>query len=177
MRCLLLPAALVLALVLPAAAGEGERPVYPATPVASTYVKLHGQRIPDPFQWLEDDESEAVVAWDQAQMELVQARIGAYPKRKDLQHRLDAEFALGGRRSLPTFRGSYRWYTYRPKNANQPVLYRTDSKAAQAPTVVLDPNRWSGGTLTIRAWTVSPDGRYVAYRRDKEGSEDTTLYV
>ncbi|MDJ0523245.1 MAG: prolyl oligopeptidase family serine peptidase [Planctomycetota bacterium] len=168
----------LLACAVPAPAEDSVRPVYPETPAQNTHLRMHGQSIPDPYRWLEKDDDEKVVAWDQAQMALVRTRLDAHPERKELKRRLDAEFALGGMKSLPRFRGGYRWYTYRPKNANQPVLYRTDAKAQQTPQVVLDPNRWArSGTAAIRGWDVSPNGRYVAYRRDAEGSEDTTLYV
>ena len=57
-------------------------------------------------------------------------------------------------------------------------MYVTDLEGKGEPKVVLDPNTWSeDGTAGLSSWTVSPDGKLVAYRRDERGSEDTTLYV
>ncbi len=175
---LFLSAALLLVMALPVSADEGGRPVYPPTRSDGSYAHMHGQRVGDPYRWLEQDEEEEVATWDEAQMGIVRARLGAYPKRAELKRRLDGEFALGGMKSLPTFRGAYRWYTYRHKSLNQALLYRTDSEGKQTPTAVVNPNRYSkGGSVSLKAWRVSPDGRYVAYRRDSEGSEDTTIYI
>ena len=178
MKRLLLPLALLLSAALPVRGEDDGRPAYPETRAGGHTVRLHGMSVADPYRWLEDDDDEQVIAWDEAQMELVRRRLDGFPGRRRLQERLDAEFALGGMKSLPRFRGAFRWYTYRPRGKNQPILYRTDSGAKQTPKAVIDPNRWSkDGTAGMKAWKVSPDGRYVAYRRDEEGSEDTTLYV
>jgi len=171
--------ALVLLLAAaPAWADDAARPTYPPTRADDTTYELHGERIADPYRWLEPNDTEEVADWDKAQMALVRARVDAYPGRAALKARIDAEFALGGMRSLPTFKGATRWHTYRPKGANQAILYLTDVAGQATPKPIIDPNTWSKeGTAGMKAWDVSPDGRYVAYRRDAEGSEDTTLFV
>ncbi len=168
----------VLLCALPALAKDAPGPAYPDTRMTQDVVELHGETIPDPYRWLEPDKTEEVIAWDNAQMAILRRHLDANPRRKELKARMDREFAGGGMRSLPTFKGAWRWYTYRPQGANQAVLYRTDVDATGEPEVVIDPNTWSEeGTSAMKAWEVSPDGRYVAYRRDAEGSEDTTLFV
>ncbi|MDA1195337.1 MAG: prolyl oligopeptidase family serine peptidase [Planctomycetota bacterium] len=176
-RVLLVLVAFGLLCSLPAAADEN-RPGYPVTKQEDTYAYLHGQSYADPYQWLEDDDREDVITWDKAQNDLLRARLDAAPRREELGRALTGEFGLGGMKSLPTFEGGMRWYTYRASAENHAILYRTDETGMQSPTQVLNPNGWSdGGTAGLKAWHVSPDGRYVAYRRDDQGSEETTLYV
>jgi prolyl oligopeptidase len=177
----ILPAVLVVLLASPAArAKEGAdgRPQYPATRTDDVVDILHGEKVPDPYRWLEPDDAPEVEAWDLAQNALLRARLDAFPQRQALQDRLYAEMALGGMASLPTFRGGRRWYTYRRSDANHAILYVTNEAGTDEPRVVIDPNQWSAdGTSTLNDWTVSPDGAHVAYRRGEKGSEDTTLYV
>jgi prolyl oligopeptidase len=158
------------------------RPDYPGTRKDDVVFDLHGQQIADPYRWLEDDDAEEVIAWDMAQNELLRAHLDAYPKREALRARLRAELELGGMPSLPSFEAGRRFYTYRPqvpdKVLEHAILYSTDADGKDEPTVVLDPNGWSeDGTASLEAWAVSPNGAYVAYRADREGSEETTLYV
>jgi prolyl oligopeptidase len=164
-------------LPLSAAAGPG-RPAYPPTRKDDVVMAMHGEKIPDPYRWLEKDDDPEVVAWDQAQYALLRKRLDACPGRSELQARLKAEFASGGMRSLPIFEGGWRWTTYRPQGADQPVLYRAREGGGGTPQVVLDPNTWSkDGTASILDWQASPDGRYVAFRRGDRGSEETTLFI
>ncbi len=163
---------------LGSARADDERPLYPPTRNAGGGYSLHGQHIQDPYRWLEVDDSEEVEAWDLAQAKLLRDHLDPFPRRAELKRTLDAEFGLGGIKSLPTFEAGMRWHTYRPKGANQPILYRLDEAGTQTPQPILNPNRWAGdGTSGLKAWHVSPNGRYVAYRRDDKGSEETTLYI
>jgi len=182
---ILIPTVLVIALAFfvfpPGNGGGAERTGtfdYPRTKSVDGSYALHGERIADPYRWLEDDEDPEVVAWDLAQEALLRARVAAYPDRARLAARLKAEFGGRSMRSLPTFRGGKRWFRLRPKGAEHAVLYATDEEAATDPIAVLDPNTWSAdGTAGMAAWEVSDDGKLVAYRRDEKGSEETTLFV
>jgi len=156
--CGLIPL-LVCVLAWPARADD-DRPDYPPTKTKGRSYNLHGQRIQDPYQWLEDDENEEVVAWDLAQAQLLRTHFDRFERRAELSRTLKAEFGLGGMKSVPTFEGGMRWHTYRPKGSNQPILYRLDEAGTQVPQPILNPNRWaSDGTSGLKAWTVSPDGR------------------
>ena len=160
------------------ATGDEQRPAYPDTPAGDEVVSLHGEILPDPYRWLEPDDDAQVEAWDRAQYDLLRAYVDAYPRRAELKKRIDAEFALGGMRSLPTFEGGWRWTTYRPQGADHAILYRQPEDGSGEAAVVLDPNTWSADkTASMKSWDVSPNGRYIAYRRDMKGSEDTTLFV
>ena len=153
--CLLcVPAAVLLAAEEPLA--------YPPTKRVVTSVAVGGGSWTDAYVWLEDDAHEEVVAWDHAQLELLRQRLDPDPRLGELRAALAAEFAFGGMRSLPVFSSGMRWSTHRPKGRAQAVLYRADAAATKPPQVILDPNRWSGARK-LRGWSVSPDGRFLAY--------------
>jgi len=65
-----------------------------------------------------------------------------------------------------------RWfYTRSGGTQNQTVLYVADSLEA-APRALLDPRTLSkGGTVALKQWTVSDDGKYVAYGLSSSGSD------
>ena len=166
----------------------GAREIAPApeTREDGTTYEMHGETIADPYRWLEDDASPEVEAWDRAQQERAEAYLGDWSGAARLQKRIDEELGLGGMPSLPTFRGGRAWFTYRPEGANHAVLYVTDPDSLGGSTaeliensrLIIDPNLWSeDGTEAMKAWIVSPNGSYIAVRRDSKGSEDTTLYV
>jgi prolyl oligopeptidase len=154
------------------------KPDYPDTRRVDAKDVLHGVDVPDPYRWLEDNESKEVEAWDFAQNALLRARLDACPGRAELEARLHKELDLGGIESLPRFAGEFAFHTYAAPGENHAVLYVRDAAGKEPPRVVLDPNAWSkDGTQGLRGWTPSPDGRYVVYGRDQNASEEATLYV
>jgi prolyl oligopeptidase len=180
---LLLPV-VALALLPWASAARGDdrtspgKPDYPETRREDAKDVLHGVEVPDPYRWLEDDESKEVEAWDNAQNAILRARLDACPGRAELEARLLKELDLGGIESLPRFAGAFEFHTYAAPGENHPVLYVRDAEGKEPPRVVIDPNAWSeDGTQGMRTWTPSPDGRYLVYGRDANASEDATLHV
>lgn len=160
----------------PAAASA--RPAYPPTRSADVVEVLHGERIADPLRWLEDDAAPEVEAWDRAQQAVTRGVLDAVPGRAELRARIEAELDLPTPRSLPTFWGGREWYVEKPAQANHGVLHARDRDGAGEPRVVLDPNAWSAdGTQGLQGWFPSPDGRWLAYLRDANGSEDSTLHL
>jgi prolyl oligopeptidase len=176
------PLALVLAAVLAlparAPAEDARGWTYPATRTGEDRDVLHGVEVPDPYRWLEDDDAPEVVAWDQAQDQLLRAYADPVPGREAFRARIEAEFSLGGMRSTPAFRGTRRFFTERRPGQNHAVLYVEDAAGRGEPRVVIDPNAWSErGTEQLVEWFPSPDGSLVAYLRASLGSEASTLYV
>ena len=152
--------------------------VYPPTPKGDAFDTMHGERVADPYRWLEDDEAPAVVAWDLAQEALVRSTLDAFPRRAAIESRLRAELDLESAKSLPTFEGGRQWYLQRSQGQNHPVLYAKDADGAGDAKVVLDPNAWSAdGTEGLRGHHASPDGKWLAYLRDSKGSENSTLFL
>jgi len=170
---LLLPCVLLLA-----ACGAESAPGYPPTKTVDAADVLHGERIEDPYRWLEDDEAADVVAWDAAQERFLAAYLAEAKALEGLRARIATELGAADLPSPPTIHGEHRFYTHRPAGRHHAILYVTDAEAHEAPRVVLDPNTWSeDGTEGLGGWVPSPDGSKLVYLRASHGSEDTTLFV
>src|SRR5438128_2031823 len=61
---------------------------YPATRRDSVEDTLHGEKIADPYRWLEDEKSPEVQAWMKAQDQAARANLLALPGRAALAKRL-----------------------------------------------------------------------------------------
>jgi prolyl oligopeptidase len=154
------------------------RPAYPATRQADVVDVVHGERVADPYRWLEDDHAPEVVAWDRAQQGFTRRRLDAVPRREELRRRIETELDLATPRSLPTFEGGREWYVEKPAGANHGVVYARDRDGAGEPRAIVDPNAWSeDGTEGLTGWHPSPDGRWLAYLRAPKGSEASTLHL
>ena len=158
-------------------AGEASRPAYPASPKGDVTYELHGETIADPYRWLEDDEAESVVRWDEAQQALLRARLDALPFRAAWKAKIDAELDLPSPGSLPRFEGGREWWIERAAGANHGVL-KAKNDDGTGERAVLDPNGWSAnGTEGLKGWHPSPDGRLLAYGRDSKGDENAVIFL
>lgn len=142
---------------------------------------LYGERIVDPYRWLERGDSPEVVAWTKAQNELTDHTLGEIAERAEIKERLEQLLGIG-QISRPTVcrtkNKSLRYfYTRREGRQNQPVLLVRDGVHGKD-RVVFDPNALSTtGTLALDWWTPSLEGGLVAYGTSQGGSEESTLYV
>src|SRR5512134_2619386 len=91
---------------------------------------IFGQRVADPYRWLEDGESEEVRAWTNAQNEATEAYLRACPLRAPLRARI-RELLRTGWVMPPVARrkkdGTWRYFwTERRGDAVQPSLVVRD---------------------------------------------------
>ncbi len=61
---------------------------YPDTKTSDLVETLHGTEVPDPFRWLEDDNSEATKAWVKAQNQVTDAYLDSLPTRDEIHTRV-----------------------------------------------------------------------------------------
>ncbi|MGB1888648.1 MAG: prolyl oligopeptidase family serine peptidase, partial [Akkermansiaceae bacterium] len=75
------------------------------------------------------------------------------------------------RLGVPSFEGGYYFFSKNNGLQNQSVLYSTKSLDLE-PTVLLDPNKLSrDGTVALKSYEVSPNGKYLAYSTSASGSD------
>ena len=159
-----------LAIIINTLTAKGDTLSYPDSKPGKTVDTLHDIKIPDPYRWLEDLNSEQTSAWVKAQNSLTDSYLDAIPGRKALENHLTKLWNVE-RLGVPSFEGGYYFFSKNNGLQNQSVLYSTKSLDLE-PTVLLDPNKLSrDGTVALKSYEVSPNGKYLAYSTSASGSD------
>jgi prolyl oligopeptidase len=144
--------------------------VYPDSPRVSQVDDYHGVKVTDPYRWLEDLDSSQTRAWVEAQNQVTSAFLAAIPEREPLRERL-RELWDYRRYGVPVRHGDRYFFTRNDGLQDQDVLYRVDTPDGE-PRLLLDPNTLSpDGTVALTGWSVSEDGRLLAYGLSSGGSD------
>ena len=151
-------------------------PIYPASRIDTAVEELHGERVPDPYRWLEAGDSEETRAWTEAQNRVTRAYLDAVPARPLIQQRLATLLQIGSLGTPTPAKGRY-FYQRREGTQNQPVLYVRENVHG-SDRVLLDPNALdAAGTTALDWYFPSEDGRLLAYGLSENGSEESVLQV
>jgi prolyl oligopeptidase len=151
---------------------------YPETKKGDTVDDYFGTKVPDPYRWLEGDAAVTpeVAAWVEAQNKVTFAYLEKIPFRQKIKERLTQLYNYP-KYSAPTRRGDYFFYTKNDGLQNQSVWYRQKGLNG-TPEVLLDPNKLSAdGTTRLGAFSLSRDGKYLAYGVSQGGSDWNDVYV
>ena len=165
-----MPIIVFLAIIINTLTAKGDTLSYPDSKPGKTVDTLHDIKIPDPYRWLEDLNSEQTSAWVKAQNSLTDSYLDTIPGRKALENHLTKLWNVE-RLGVPSFEGGYYFFSKNNGLQNQSVLYSTKSLDLE-PTVLLDPNNLSrDGTVALNSYEVSPNGKYLAYSTSASGSD------
>src|ERR1044071_9437669 len=136
-----------------------------------TIVEDHfGVRVADPYRWLEDDNSPETKAWVEAQNKVTFAYLQRIPELPAIRARLTKLWNYE-RYGVPFKEGGRYFFTKNDGLQNQSVLY-TLATLEQPPKVLLDPNQFSpDGTIALGGYSVSDDGKLIAYGLSTSGSD------
>ncbi|MBD3221985.1 prolyl oligopeptidase family serine peptidase [bacterium] len=149
---------------------------YPETRTENVVDDYHGTQVPDPYRWLEDTGTEETTAWVRAQNELTFDYLAAIPAREHYRARL-TELWDHERTGVPIKRGERLFFTRNDGLQPHAVLLVQDD-ADREPRVLLDPNLLSeDGTVALAGWSVSRDGRWLAWATSDGGSDWRTWRV
>lgn len=142
---------------------------YPVTPKKEVASNFFGEKVSDPYRWLEDDRSTETAAWVKAQNEVTFAYLDKIPYRNQLKEQLQEKWNYE-KIGAPFVEGAYTYYYKNDGLQNQSVLYRKDNNGKEE--VFLDPNTFSkDGTTSLADVSFTEDGSLVAYAISEGGSD------
>ena len=140
-------------------------------------VETHfGQKVADPYRWLEDAKSPETRAWVKAHNARARRHLDALPGRRSLQRRL-AQLSYVDWTSAPLRRGERYFFSRRHAKKEKAVYYWRKGEQGQD-HVLLDPNTLSkDGSVSVHGVHVAYDGKKVAYKLSRNNADKATLHV
>jgi len=149
---------------------------YPNARRDGTVDDYFGEKVADPYRWLEDDNSAETAEWVAAENKISRAYLDALPMRDRVKQRI-TELANYAKQNPPRIVNGKYYYFANDGLQNQSVLYVKDGPDG-TPSMVLDPNTLStDGTVALQHVNFSPDGKYMAYVITRNGSDWNEIYV
>ncbi len=143
---------------------------YPAARRIDCVETLHGQKVSDPYRWLETSDSPETHEWIEAQNKLSGQFLAGIPEREGIEKRL-LELWNYERYGVPFSAGGRYFFFKNDGLQNQSVLYVAESLTAE-PRILLDPNGLSDdGTVSVADVEVNRDGTLLAYGISQAGSD------
>ncbi|WP_445718371.1 prolyl oligopeptidase family serine peptidase [Flavobacterium sp.] len=142
---------------------------YPVTKKIDHVDTYFGEKLNDPYRWLEDDRSAETEAWVKAQNVVTYGYLEQIPYRNQLKTRMEQLWNYE-KISAPFKEGDFTYYYKNNGLQNQSVLYRKDKAGKEK--IFLDPNTFSkDGTTSLGGLNFSKDGSLVAYSISEGGSD------
>jgi prolyl oligopeptidase len=166
-------------LICSSAMAEDMKPVtYPETRRDEIVETLFGERIADPYRWLENDvrSDREVADWVSRQNAVTRGYLASLPQRDWFERRI-RDLMDYERFGLPTKAGGRYFYTRNSGLQNQAQLFVRKGLRGEA-RLLLDPNAWANdGATALDDWKPSEDGRYLLYSVQDGGSDWRILRV
>ncbi|MBN1151150.1 S9 family peptidase [candidate division WOR-3 bacterium] len=149
---------------------------YPHTKKVDIVEKIHGDKIEDPYRWLEEVESDQVQRWAFKQDELTRKFLREGGKFRSIYEGLKKVWSYSTQ-GTPEVKGDKMFYLAKDALQDYPVLYCREPKDDNA-KVLLDPNKWSDdGSYSLSLWSVSEDGKFVVYGKNCSGSDWSEIRI
>ncbi|MEZ5736280.1 MAG: prolyl oligopeptidase family serine peptidase [Novosphingobium sp.] len=151
---------------------------YPESRRGDVVETLFGERIADPYRWLENDvRNDAEVAdWVDRQNAVTRAYLDTLPQRAWFEATI-RKLLNYERFGLPVKAGGRYFYTRNSGLLNQAQLFVRKGLKGR-PRLLLDPNAWSEDDATaLDEWKPSDDGDYLLYSVQDGGTDWRILRV
>ena len=144
----------------------------PETRKDTTVDVLHGVSVPDPYRWLEDQQSPETRAWLQGQNAYTRSFVDAVPQRAAIVKRL-TELMRVESQDVSHVGENFFFMKRTPEQDQAVLLVRRGEKGKDE--VLIDPNGW-GGSKSITVMDVSSDGKKLAYGIRKGGEDELEVH-
>lgn len=144
---------------------------YPVAQRTTDGTQYHGTTVPDPYRWLETHQGVDTQAWLLAQKTLARKHFDGLPQRAKIAT-LAEETLDYARQTVPMTIAGKVYFARNSGLQDNAVIYRAKSIEDEAPEVVLNLNQiYPDAIRTLRTWSVSGDGNYLAYSVYLYGSD------
>ncbi len=166
----------LIALIMLYSCDDKKKITYPEAKKVDTVDVYFGMEVPDPYRWLEDDNSAETAEWVHVQDSITTAYLAGIPFRDALEKRMTGLWNYP-KYQVPFKEGDRYFYFKNDGLQNQSVLYMQDNLDA-SPEVLLDPNKFSDdGTIALASMGISKDGKMLAYGISRSGSDWNEICV
>jgi len=144
---------------------------YPDTKKVDTVDTYFGTEVPDPYRWLENDDSKETAQWVQAQNKVTFSYLEDIPFRNEIKETVKKLIDYQ-KVSAPKKYGDYYYYYKNEGLQDQSVYYRTKDLSIDSEEVFLNPNEFSeDGTVSMAGTFFSRDGSMMTYLISDGGSD------
>jgi len=148
---------------------------YPKTNKGKVVDDYFGEKVADPYRWLEDDRSKETEAWVKAENKVTFDYLDKIPMREKFRKELEKVWNYE-KISAPRKHGDYMYFYKNDGLQNQYVIYR--QKGDSEPEIFLNPNTFSkDGTTSLGATSFTKDGKLLAYSISEGGSDWRKIIV
>jgi prolyl oligopeptidase len=143
---------------------------YPETARTDVQDDYYGKSIPDPYRWLEDDNSAETKAWVIEQNKVTFDFLDKISFRERIRERYQEIWNYP--KSSAPFKTGGKWFQYRNDGLeNQSVLFHLENPEDDG-MVFINPNLLSeSGTISMTNFSVSDDGQWAGYGLSTGGSD------
>ena len=149
---------------------------YPSTHKVDTVDTYFGNKVADPYRWLENDKSAETGDWVKAQNAVTSDYLSKIPFRNKIKDRLTKIWNFE-KRSSPFKKKNYYFFYKNDGIQNQSVLY-VQNGLNGIPRILLDPNILAtDGTASLGGLSISKDGKYLGYSINRAGSDWCEIYA
>lgn len=157
-------------------APKEEKMAYPESKKIDSVFEYAGNKVADPFNWLEGDGTDDVTSWIEAQNNFTNSYLDSIPYKSKIFDRIK-EIWDYPKYSSPFKKGDYYYFFKNNGLQNQSVVYFQTGLDGE-PKVFLDPNKLSDdGTVALKGMSFSEDNKKVIISTSKSGSDWQTMEV
>ncbi len=143
---------------------------YPVTEKKDSVLEFHGEKITDPYIWLEDDRSEATAAWVTAQNSVTENYLAAIPFREKIRTRYTELFNYE-KVGAPLRAGEY-YFIYKNSGLEPQGKYFVRKGLDSADELFLDINALSAdGTVAAELLGANEENTLMAVSISEAGSD------
>jgi len=156
---------------------HGQDIQYPQTEQQKVIDEYHGHQILDPYRWLEDTESTATRNWMSNQDQFLGSFLSDQAQNQMIQDRIAALDKTGTNYGVPQQAGEYYFFNTWPRKLRHAFLHRQKGLNGKA-SIIVDFNKLlQEEDLSFNGFSVSPNGKYLAFQVNKGQSRWAELWL